>query len=119
MRVHRISTQRTASSAHSITGALADGPSSTDGVDVGLPDQGAKGRRSGVDVIIVCATWECAQLLDKRLIPRPLDQLDHAVLALCRERIGAILFRTFLAFLRDSVPPSLLATSAPIQTIEW
>jgi hypothetical protein len=96
---------------HGIVGALnqrralapADGPSSTDGVDVGLPDQGAKGRRRGVDLIIVCATWECAELLNKGLVPRPLDQLDHAVLALRGEWIGAILFRPFFALGRDPV----------------
>jgi hypothetical protein len=46
---------------------------------------------------------ESAKLLYEGLIPWCIDHLDEAVLALRHERIGAIFFRIFFAFSRDTV----------------
>src|SRR5262249_54557225 len=54
--------------------------------------EGTKRSCRCIDLVIMSAVRKRTQLLNEGTIPRPLDQLDKAVLALRGERIGAFTF---------------------------
>jgi hypothetical protein len=50
----------------------------------------AKRCRSSVDLIVMRAAGEGAQLVDTCLVPGPFHQFDESVLALGGKRVGAV-----------------------------
>src|SRR5262249_21654411 len=65
--------------------------------------EGTKRSCRCIDLVIMSAVRKRTQLLNEGTIPRPLDQLDKAVLALRGERIGAIFLGAFFTFARHAV----------------
>jgi hypothetical protein len=61
-----------------------------------------RGGRS-VDLIVVGGIGESAEFINESSIPRSLNQLDQAVLALGGKRVGTPFFRSLFGFDRDRV----------------
>jgi hypothetical protein len=66
-------------------------------------NQRAKGGGRGIDLVVVRATGEGAQFLHKGAIPSSLYEFDISLLALCNERIGAVLLADVFPFGRDLI----------------
>ena len=62
------------------------------------PYQGTKRGRGSVDLVIVGTIWEGAQLVNKGSIPLSFHELDHALLTLRGEWVGAPFFASMFRF---------------------